>query len=273
MRLPQPLATIVLCAGLLLVSAAAQAHEFYLQPDSYTAKAGEPLAVRHHVGTRFNGNELPWITNWNVRSEMWQGGAKTDVSGTDGDRPTLTVTPQADGLLTLAHQSNHSTYAPATWEKFETYLRKEGLGDIVALHEARDLGDRPPKEAYSRFAKSLVAIGDGAGSDDPVGLKIELVALENPYTFPVDQPLPVQVLFDGKPLAGVTVKVFDGVDTEAVDHIITDANGQVMIPPGGPGPYLLNAIHMIEPVSQTKIAQAADWESFWASLTFQRGLE
>ncbi len=177
------------------------------------------------------------------------------------------------GLLSVVHQSNHSI-VNFGWEKFETYVLKEGLTQIPAAHDARGLSrDGKVREAYARFAKTLVAVGDGAGEDTSHGLKIEIIALENPYTYEVDKPLPVQVLFDGKPLPGVMIKVFSAIDSENSDRVIADGNGRAEIPANGSGPYLLNAIHMLPPVSPEDIAQDSDWESFWASLTFQRGLD
>ncbi|MEL6750458.1 MAG: DUF4198 domain-containing protein [Pseudomonadota bacterium] len=250
----------------------AAAHEYYLMPGSFTAETGAELPVRHRLGQRFNGNEMPYIGRWNVRSEVWKSGEKIEeVRGIDGDRPALTIVPETDGLYSIIHQSNHSTYAPGSWEKFSTYLTNEKLAAIIAAHDARGLDKEAASEAYARYAKTLVAVGDGTGADAPTGLAIELVALENPVTFNVAKPLPVQLLFDGKPLAGRSVKLFVGIDTEPKGYFLTDANGVMRIPAQGKGPYLLNAIEMIEPRSDTAEAKAAQWESFWASLTFQRG--
>ena len=82
--------------------------------------------------------------------------------------------------------------------------------------------------------------------------------------------MPVQLLYDGKPLEGARVKVFIGVGTEFTHQILTDADGRATIPAGGPGPYLLNAIYMTEPQGKEAKSKGAHWESFWASLTFER---
>lgn len=258
---------------MVVLVAPAAAHEYYLMPDQFIVPEGEVGAVRHRLGERFAGNEMPYITAWNVRSELWRGGAKVmELRGTDGDRPTLTLPPQKTGLVSVIHQSNISKYAPGDWAKFAAYLSKEGLGSIIEKHRARGLDEADPTEAYSRFAKTLINVGSAGGADAPTGLKIEFIALANPMTHPLDEPFPIQLQYLGKPLAGKAVKVFVGLNTEHIGYVETDEEGKAMIPAKGHGPYLLNAIEMVEPISQDPIAKAAQWESFWASLTFRRGI-
>jgi hypothetical protein len=256
----------------LLVVNPATAHEYWLMPESFTVPTESEIAVQHRLGQRFNGNEMPYIEQWNVRSELWRGGKEiAELRGINGDRPALMVPPQEDGLLVVVHQSNHSLYDPKSWEKFAAYLQKEGLAPIIAAHRERGLDEANPTEAYARFAKTLITVGEGGGSDMSTGLRIEFVAQANPATYPRDKPFPVKLLFQGEPLAGRAVKIFVGADTEPFGYVETDEDGVALIPAEGKGPYLLNAIEMVEPVSDDPVAQKAQWESFWASLTFQRG--
>ena len=255
----------------LLTNVSAHSHEYYLMPETFVTNQSEELAVRHRLGQKFKGNELPYIASWNIRSEVWEQGQMRRVKGLDGDRPALKIKPQSPGLLTVVHQSNIDFLTFQTFEKFQAYVTKEGLEHAL---EASEKGEKPKlklKEAYSRFAKTLVSVGDtGEGQDSPVGLKIELVALAHPGTLGASQPMPVQVLFDGEPLAGTRIKVFVGVGTEFAHQINTDRDGKALIPADGAGPYLLNTIHMTEPDSDEAKDKNAHWESFWASLTFKR---
>ena len=256
----------------LLFAGSAAAHEYYLMPEKFIVSADEEIAVRHHLGQRFAGNEMPYISSWNIRSELWRDGTLvSQLRGTDGDRPALNLPPQEPGLISVVHQSNISKYAPGDWAKFAAYLSKEGLGSKIAEHRARGLDETDPTEAYSRYAKTLITVGQGGGQDAATGLTIEFIALANPLTHPLDQPFPVQLQYLGKPLAGRAVKIFAGLDTEHIGYVETDDEGKALIPANGKGPYLLNAIEMVEPISDDPIAKSAQWESFWASLTFQRG--
>jgi len=254
-----------------LFAGVATAHEYYLMPESFTPQSKTEFNVSHRLGQRFKGNEMPYIDQWNIRSEIWENGKKREVAGETGDRPALKITSEASGLTSIVHQSNIDFLTFKTWEKFVTYTDKEG---IEHAQSASEEGTKPKidlVEAYARYAKTLVDLGDtGTGVDTPTGLTIELVALAHPSKLTKDQPMPVQLLYKGEPLANARVKVFVGIDTEFAHQINTDVSGKVMIPAGGPGPYLLNAIHITEPQSDVAKKRNAHWESFWASLTFSR---
>ena len=45
----------------------------------------------------------------------------------------------------------------------------------------------------------------------------------------------------------------------------TNADGRVLVPLDRPGEWLVKAVHIIETPADDTVA---DWESFWASLTF-----
>lgn len=261
----------LLVVFLSLAAGKATAHEYYLMPNSFSVSVGQEIDVRHRLGQRFNGNELPYIDVWNIRSEIWMNGKSKEIRGKDGDRPALKVTPTEPGLMSIVHESNIEVLTFETWEKFQNYAKKEGLDHALGVSEQ---GRKPKiglKEAYARFAKTLVSVGDTpTGGDVETGLKIELVALAHPHQLAKGSPMPVQLLYEGQPLEGATVKVFVGVDTEFVHRIKTDTDGKALIPDNGAGPYLLNAVHIVEPKSSKAISDQAHWESFWASLTFQR---
>jgi len=247
------------------------AHEYYLMPESFQPKNDVEFSIRHRLGQKFKGNELPFIDSWNIRSEVWKDGDKTEVRGQDGDRPALKVTKSGSGLMSVIHQSNVDFLTFATWEKFKAYVTKEGLEHALVASEQGRKPKEKLKEAYARFAKTLVTLNaEPSGTDQPTGLKIELMALAHPLSLKSTEPMPVQLLYNGQPLEGARVKVFVGVGTDFVHQILTDQNGKVQIPADGPGPYLLNAIHMTEPQGKEAKEKGAHWESFWASLTFQR---
>ncbi|MGI9389285.1 MAG: DUF4198 domain-containing protein [Boseongicola sp.] len=270
--------TTSLACGLIITALAvpASAHEYYLMPETFKPEVGKNIFVSHRLGQKFKGNELPWVDSWNVRSEIWENGEKREIRFTDGDRPALRVKPKSDELTVVVHQSNIDKLDFRTWEKFVKYTDKDGLSAIARQHLAEGKpkpgeGNPPIRELYSRFAKTLMAPGGSMkGKDVVTGLTIELVALENPMALGPGQAMPVKLLFRGKPLEGATLKVFTAPDTESKHRILTDAKGRADIPDDGPGPYLINAIAMTKVVATGKIANGADWESFWASMTFER---
>lgn len=246
------------------------AHEYYLEPNQYTAKLGEEFTISHKNGMRFNGNTYPWITQWNVRSEAWQNGSGVKIHGKDGDSPALKLKSNQPGLISIIHESGLSSLKFLKWEKFKSYLLDEGLAHILKAHEDANYPHKPITEVYTRYAKTLINVGDADNLETPAGLKIELIALANPAQLKRGEDLPVKVLFEGTPLPNVLIKVFAGHKSDPAHRVTTDEKGEALIPDSGSGAYLLNAVHMTKPISKDKLAKNALWQSFWASMTLER---
>jgi uncharacterized GH25 family protein len=143
----------------------------------------------------------------------------------------------------------------------------EGLEAISAQRAKRGQTGEPVKEVYSRCAKSLVAVGGGAGAgfDRALGLPLELVPEVNPYTLKGGGELPVRLLYQGKPLAGALVMALQKDRPEPKLTARSDSKGRVKLRLDRPGVWLVKAVHMVPVARET----GADWESFWASLTFE----
>jgi uncharacterized GH25 family protein len=77
--------------------------------------------------------------------------------------------------------------------------------------------------------------------------------------------LPVRLLFQGKPLAGALVVAIPRDGPEAKVAARSDARGRVRLRLPRGGDWLVKAVHMVPAPRET----GADWESFWASLTFR----
>jgi len=69
-----------------------------------------------------------------------------------------------------------------------------------------------------------------------------------------------------EPIKDVLVIAFTQADPEQKVSARTDASGRVSLKLSRPGTWLVKAVHIIEMPPDDK---KADWESFWASLTFE----
>jgi uncharacterized GH25 family protein len=95
-----------------------------------------------------------------------------------------------------------------------------------------------------KCAKVLIALHEGPSDvyHRVLGYPLELVPLANPFALPRGATLPVQVLFEGQPLAGVAVEVTDGLTPmkeEAIPRYRTNDKGMVEIRIHRSGPLLL----------------------------------
>ncbi|WP_272004366.1 DUF4198 domain-containing protein [Roseovarius sp. ZX-A-9] len=262
-----------LLACLLIAGAApraAVAHEFWIEPQEFQVETGAPLTASLRNGQHFEGITLAYFDRRIIRFDWRMGGNVTPVTGRAGDNPALNLAAPEAGLMVLTYQSTASEVRYKTWEKFAQFAEHKSFADIQARHRARDLPDADFTEVYTRYAKSLIAIGAGMGADRATGLEIEIVALQNPYTRSETGPLPVQVLYQDAPRADAQVEIFERAPdgTVVVTTIRTDDAGIAQIPVRPGHAYLLDNVVLRVPAPAVAEAHGAVWETLWASLTF-----
>jgi uncharacterized GH25 family protein len=251
---------------LTALPAGVRGHDFWIEPSAFTLAPGERVAVRLRVGEHFRGDPVPRNPDRIERFAAVGASGETPVAGPPGGEPAGFVALGTPGLHLLVYDSNHAS-TELEGEKFEQYLREEGLEAISTLRAQRGQTGAPAKEVYSRCAKSLVAVGSGAGPgyDRTLGLPLELVPEANPYMLKEGGELPVRLDYGGKPLAGALVMALQKDRPEPRLSARSDAQGRVSLRLDRPGVWLVKAVHMVPAGKET----GADWESFWASLTFE----
>lgn len=251
----------------VLSAGALRAHDFWIEPSSFTPAAGERISVRLRVGQRFVGDPVPRDPQLIERFTAVGSGGETDVLGVPWRDPAGYVSFAEPGLYLIAYDSDRSPLEQ-DGPKFEHYLAEEGLERISRLRAARGQTAAAGREVFSRCAKSLIAVSGkgGAGFDRVVGLPLELVPEADPTALPAGGELPLRLLRTGKPLAGALVVA---IPREAPDARVsgrTGADGRVRLRIDRPGDWLVKAVDM----QPAPADSGADWESFWASFTFRR---
>lgn len=248
----------------LVAVPAAHAHEFWIEPESFRPAVGIAVPVRLRVGQKFKGESLPYLPESFERFTLHDARGERTVAGIPGDDPAASVAFGA-GLSVLAYRSQRYPLSFDDLAEFERYLRTEGLEAIPERHRALGKPVKMIRERYTRCAKALVAAGNVDGADRVIGLPLELIAESNPYRLAPGAPLPVQLRYRGQPLAGALVIAMRKTAPEPRLEVRTDADGRARLPLTGRGPWLVNAVHMFVPADRD-----SDWESYWASLTFER---
>jgi uncharacterized GH25 family protein len=142
--------------------------------------------------------------------------------------------------------------------KFEEYLFQEGLEKIIALRHERGDAQKPGRELFSRCAKALLASAPDASQ--PLDFRLELV----PDRAPAPGLNTLRLLYEGVPLPGALVAAVSKANPEKRQLVRSDAMGRAAFTLSDAGLWLVKAVHMI-PASSAE----ADWESLWASLTFE----
>jgi uncharacterized GH25 family protein len=251
----------------LFGAARADAHEFWLEAIDYRPKVGDAVPIVFRNGQNFVGDSFPYVRKLAKRLALRDARGDRTIKAIEGDDPAADVKLPVAGLAVVSYQSAPEMVTFEAFERFNENLIEEGLEYIAAEHVRLAKPQTGIRELFSRSAKALVDVGGtAAGGDSAIGLPIEIVVTGNPYRATAGDPLTATVLFEGKPLAGVLIKVFHGKDPQSPRRLRTDAEGRVSIPLPLPGEYLLSAVHMVP----ARASDKAHWSSLWASTTFSR---
>ena len=247
------------------------AHDFWLQPDNFSlpphASVGMSIQVGHGVARQ--GWKLDTSRVLLFRSTGPQG--VQDIR--DGLKPTsgldvATLRFDNSGTYIISFQTSPAL-SNLPFIRYNDYAKVEGLTPALDYRTRTHTSDQPGRESYSRRCKAMVQVGLPAANSPwvtrPIGLSLEIVPERNPYMLASDEPLPVQVLYQGRPLQGALVKLtnleFDG---RPLEMHLSDKDGRAAFKVPHVGTWLVNVI-WTQPI---KGNPQADFETTFSSLTF-----
>ncbi len=258
-------------AALLMTLAAAApvsvfAHDMWIEPTTFTPVQGEIVGVRLRVGEDLQGEPLTRNPALVKEFVVEDGTGRKPVYGRDGGDPAGLLRVNKAGLSVVGYRSNPSVVQMEA-DKFTAYLAEEGLDSIIELRKRRSEAGASVRDSYSRCAKSLLLSGApvGAQGDRLLGFTLELLAERNPYAIPAGGDLPIRLLYENRPLAGALVVAVNRRNPSDKLAARTDANGRVRFRLPRGGMWMIKTVHMVP----ARAGSGADWESFWASLTFE----
>ena len=257
----------------LAVAIPATAHDFWVQPAAFRTAPGEAIPFTLQVGHGPYRQRSPITAKRVVRFQLVGPAAKTDQRGSlhpggGTDDGSIGLPGGGTYMLLLETDSRAESHLPSL--RFNDYLTVEGLTPALERRRREHRMDYDETEIYSRRAKVIVQAGafDAAAQapvTEPVGLPLEIVPEINPYALPRPSALPVRIVYQGKALAGATVKLTDlDHDENPVEIHVTDGTGRAVFALPVQGRWLLNVIW-------TRALPAdgeADYETDFSSLSF-----
>src|SRR3954466_4343179 len=120
-----------LVAALFLAGGLLSAHDFWLEPSTFSPRPGQILAVRLRVGQDLLGDPVPRDPALVNRFIFEDAAGQKPLIGRDGADPAGLLRVAGHGLLVIGYLSNASRVElPA--EKFNQYLKEEGLDAVAA---------------------------------------------------------------------------------------------------------------------------------------------
>lgn len=263
---------IAIAVTLLVVAAvAAAAHDLFLVPERFVVPERGEAVLRLLNGT-FDRSENA-VARGRIRDASIAGPRgrlpiDLNAMAEQGDTSVLRVTVGTTGTYAIGVSTAPAVLA-LTGEEFNEYLREDGLPDVLADRRARNELERPVRERYHKHVKAIVQVGDSlSGHYGRVfGYPAEVVPLDNPYGLKAGATLRVRVrtatgtianqfiMYGGRTPSGAPI----GPRT-----VRSAADGTARIPITGAGTWYVKFIHMTRLAADT-----VDYESRWASLTFQ----
>lgn len=256
----------------MTVTGTAHAHDLWIQPDVFSARASIEVPITIFVG-HAEARQRWGVSNDRVTrfDDIVRGRSRSRRGELDTSAGT------EDARLRFAEPGTHMLVMASTAAlselpsiRYNDFVQVEGLTAVADYRAAKGLTATPGREAYSRSAKTLIQIGSPTKGDDatvtrPAGLKLEIVPLHNPYILTTAGDLPVQLLYRGKPLAGALVKLTNlDFDAHPVAMKRTDTNGRTNFMVTRRGKWQVNAVWSVPVTGNSK----ADFETIFSSLTF-----
>jgi uncharacterized GH25 family protein len=272
-RTRRPIRVAAVTTVLLLASAlAAAAHDMFVQPARFFVEENADLVVRILNGT-FSKSEnsitRDRLADVSVVSPTGRARVDTAMWSAAGDTSRFTLRTTDAGTYVVGVSTRPNVIALDA-KDFNQYLREDGIPDVLAARERSAELNRPARERYSKHIKALIQVGS-ARSDHyttQLGYPAELVPLENPYALRAGSVLRVRTLVDGKPAANQYV-LFGGRTPGGARiqqrSLRSNADGIASVPIRARGTWYIKFINMARVEGDT----ALDYESKWATLTFQ----
>jgi hypothetical protein len=190
----------------------------------------------------------------------------TELAGMEGHDPAGFIRPSGTGTYVIGYRSEPSRIELEA-DRFESYLREEGLETVIQKRASRGESRAPGREVYSRCAKAILEVGEGPfeGAGRALGFPLEIVPEAD--SIGSTRPVSFRILDRGTPLPGALVVAILRGDEGSPLSARSDHEGLVSFDLTRAGIWLIKTVRMVE----AKPDDGADWESLWASLTLDRG--
>ena len=268
---------IASAATLLVSGSVLFAHDLYLMPDTFTVAKDHAFVLALHNGDSFPESEVAPVLDRlrDIRVVSARGSIEVEHLETAGKVVQGKVTlPWSSSSIITARTSPHAFELQAA--EFEAYLKEEGL--LQAVQWRHDNGQQASlgRERYRKYAKSLISSSQSHGnsaSDNfhthPAGLEFEIVPEKSPENLKPGSAVSLQVLFRGKPVSDLQVEgAWAGIGAGSGETTVlgrTDKSGRIVASLKSPGKWRFHTVRM----ERCEEPSAADWESYWSSLTFE----
>lgn len=261
---------LLLASLLAFFLAPTLAHEFWLEPVRFRLDPGEGFRMRFFVGENLMGE------NWGNKSKRllsmthyMPNNVQQDLlkTATESDSAYVDLRFNEEGTHLVAVSSKNS-FIELDAAKFNAYLEEDGLREVLEHRRKTHTDTLPARELYSRFSKCILQVSEplSATFGQKVGTPLEILPITNPYALRQGERMAIKVLYDGVPLPNALVKIWhrQGGGGTRKQELRTNIKGNLSFAVDAKGVWMVSLVHMVPAADPAQ----ADWQSYWASLTF-----
>ncbi|MCE3272321.1 MAG: hypothetical protein K0S57_2718 [Ramlibacter sp.] len=254
-----------------LACAGAGAHEFWMWPQSFHLPVGGAAVLSLSVGENFEGEPIAFSRPLVANLRRLAAADEADLqhlTPDSGSADSIRVDLPRPGTHVIALDT-HPSLVVLEADKFNDYLREDGLVGALRAREAAGKSATPGRERFRRNIKTILHAGgrsDGAFRRR-TGQRLEIVPLHDPARLGPAQPMGFQVWFDDRPLAGALVRLWHGRGPGVPKLTLTqvsNAHGKVTLALPREGTWMASVVHMVP----ADAGCDCDWDSYWGNLTF-----
>ncbi len=258
-----------LAFGAFLLAGASQlrAHDLWIVPGRFHLKPGESLRIFLNSGDEFPKSDS-LLGEFRIASfNQYSATEQIPLTGFLADGKSLTAEMKAPSRGTVVlGLATKPRLVRLKADEFNEYLKEEGLLRVLEQRERRGETADAVVERYTKWAKAILAVGEGDDSwQKNTGMRIEIVPEYDPCGIKVGEALSVRVFFDNKPLSGSTLVGARAGGPPRELEAVTDDEGRARLTISEAGRWYIRTIHMIRLVDDPE----TQWESFWTTLTFE----
>jgi len=186
-------------------------HDLYLKLDNYYFEPNSQATIQLFNGS-FDVSENVIDRNRMIDASLVGNGKREAIDSTqwqDKDNITFLNLTTGKAGTWLAGVSTASRKIEMDAVKFNTYLEKDGVIDMLELRKAENEINQDAVEKYAKHVKTIFQVGDKTSEDwnTVLDYPIEFVPLQNPYESHAGHDISIQLLFEGKPLANHLVGI------------------------------------------------------------------
>ncbi len=266
--IPGMYARICRLAAVLLLSLALagplSAHDMWLVTGVTGARGRVCARIGEHFPAATNGVSKDRVDLFQLRTA---DGAKP-LTGAEGKKQLCAHLPNPSSTAAVAEIVVQPRFIRLPGKDFHSYIEGEGFADVIRARQQAGKAGAEGRELYSRASKLLIG-KTGELATRPLGHVLEIVPEKDPASLASGEPLAVQVLFRGKPLAGVRVSAaYAGAEMKGHEFPVTaetGADGRALLKLDRAGLWYARLIHMVPAHDDPEV----DWRSFFSTLSFE----